>query len=186
MSVTRIAARYAKSLIELASEQDRLVQVHADVTALHAATRNRDLMLMLKSPIIQGEKKNAALNALFGSSMDKLTMAYMRLLVTKGREAYLPEIAAEFIQQYKNRQKITSVRVTTAAPISDAVLDEVRKKLLASGVTNPNLDIEAVVDADLIGGYVLEFDNKRYDASVAFKLDELKTQFTKNLYVKEF
>lgn len=186
MSVTRIATRYAKSLIDLAIEQGKLPQVSADVQTLAAAAKNRDLYLMLKSPIISNDKKNAALNALFGDKMDSLTMAYLTLLVNKNREGYLPEIAAEFAVQYKAMQGITTVKVTTAAPLSDAVLADLKARLVSSGVTNPNLDIETRVDADLVGGFVLEFDNKRYDASVANKLAELRSEFTKNLYVREF
>jgi len=38
----------------------------------------------------------------------------------------------------------------------------------------------------LIGGFVVEFDDKRYDASVINKLNELRVEFKKNLYIKEF
>jgi F-type H+-transporting ATPase subunit delta len=58
--------------------------------------------------------------------------------------------------------------------------------VVASGITFDNLELQASVDPNLIGGFVLEFDNKRYDASVANKLEELKNQFSKNLYIKEF
>jgi F-type H+-transporting ATPase subunit delta len=186
MSVTRIATRYAKSLIELAVEQGKLAQVSTDVQALASAATNRDLRLMLKSPIISADRKNAALNALFGKQMDGLTMAYLTLLVNKGREGYLPEIAAEFVSQYKTLQKITTVRVISAAPLSENVLADLKSRLLKSGITNPNLEIESSIDPDLIGGFVLEFDNKRYDASVANKLAELKSEFNKNLYIKEY
>lgn len=186
MSVTRIATRYAKSLLELAVEQGKLEQVQADMQTLHAASQNRDLHLFLKSPIIHADKKIAALDALFKGKLDTMTMLYLQLLVNKGREGYLPEITAEFATQYKVMQKITAVTVTSAAPLSEAVLADLRKKLLSSGATSENLDITTKVDPALIGGFVLEFDNKRYDASVAHKLEVLKTQFTKNLYVKEF
>ena len=56
MSVTRIATRYAKSLIELAIEQGKLEQVHTDVNTLATAVKNRDLYLFLKSPIIHADK----------------------------------------------------------------------------------------------------------------------------------
>jgi len=186
MSVTRIATRYAKSLMDLAVEQGKLEQVQADMQTLHTAAQNRDLYLLLKSPIIQNEKKLAVLDALFKGKLDQLTMLYLQLLVTKNREAYLPEITAEFVVQYKVAKKITSVTVTSASPLSEDVLDDLRKKLLASGVTSENLDVTTKVDPDLIGGFVLNFDNKRYDASVAHKLEELKGQFIHNLYVKEF
>lgn len=186
MSVTRIATRYAKSLIDLAIEQGKLEQVNADMNALGAAAKNRDLYLFLKSPIIHADKKNAALDALFKGKIDSLTLLYLNLLVNKGREAYLPEIAAEFSVQYKTLKKITTVTVTSAEPLSEAVLSALKAKLLGSGGISENLELVTKVDPALIGGFVLEFDNKRYDASAAHKLDELRAQFTQNLFVREF
>jgi len=186
MSVTRIATRYAKSLIELALEQGKLPQVSADVHALAAAAKNRDLHLMLKSPIISPDKKNSVLNAIFGQQMDSLTMAYLTLMVNKGREGYLAEIAAEFLLQYKSLQKITTVKVASASPLSEAVINNLKSHLMASGITHANLEVETIVDPTLIGGFVLEFDDKRYDASIASKLTDLKAEFTKNLYIKEY
>ncbi|MEO6757876.1 MAG: ATP synthase F1 subunit delta [Saprospiraceae bacterium] len=186
MSVTRIATRYAKSLIELAVDQGKLEQVQADMQTLHTAAQNRDLYLLLKSPVIPADKKVAVLTTLFKGQLDQLTMLYLQLLVTKSREEYIPEITAEFATQYKTLKKITSVTITSAEKLSEAVMAELRKKILASGVTSENLDITTKVDPELIGGFVLEFDNKRYDASVAHKLEELKSEFTQNLYIKEY
>lgn len=186
MSVTRIATRYAKSLLELAVEQNKLESVHADVSLLNTVAQNREMHLLLKSPVVHSDKKIAVIDALFKDKVESLTLAYLHLLINKGREGYIPEIAAEFVAQYKYLQHITTVRVTTAAPLSEVVLDDLRKKILASGITFENLDIETAVDPELIGGFVLEFDNKRYDASTSHKLEELKAEFKKNLYVKEF
>lgn len=186
MSVTKIATRYAKALIELSIEQGKFEQVHSDMNMLRSAVKNRDLLLFMKSPVIHADKKIAAFSALFSGKIDTLTLAYMNLLANKGREGYLPEIAAQFSEQYKTIKKITSVKVTTATAMNDDVLNDLRAKLLASGVTTENIEIETAVDPELIGGFLLEFDNKRYDASVAHKLEELKAQFNKNLYIKEF
>lgn len=186
MSVTRIATRYAKSLLELAIDRNAVEPVHADMDTLRSAVQNRDLYLMLKSPIVHADKKTAVLHALLEGKINPLTMAYLDLLVNKGREMYLPEIATEFVQQFKKLKRITSVRVISAAPLSDAVLQGLRSKLLASGLTTENLEIETAVDPELIGGFVLEFDNNRYDASVANKLAELRSEFLKNQYVREF
>jgi len=107
MSVTRIATRYAKSLIELAIEQGKLEQVSADVNTLKAAAKNRDLYLFLKSPIIHADKKIAVLDAIFKGKVDDFTLSYLHLLVNKGREQYIPEIAAEYVSQYKVLKHIT-------------------------------------------------------------------------------
>ena len=186
MSVTRIATRYAKSLLDLAIERGQLEPVNEDMRELSRAVRNRDLLLLLKSPVVHADKKIAVLEAVFQGRIQPLTLAYMKLLTQKGREGYIPEITAEFVHQYKTLKHITTVRVTSAAPLSEAVLEDLRRHLVTSGATTEHLDIETRIDPKLVGGFVLEFDNKRYDASVAHKLEELKAQFTKNLYVKEF
>ncbi|MBK9335663.1 MAG: F0F1 ATP synthase subunit delta [Lewinellaceae bacterium] len=83
MSVTRIATRYAKSLLELAIDQNSVEPVHADMDTLRSAAKNRDLYLLLKSPIVHGDKKIAVLHALLESKINPLTMAYLDLLVKK-------------------------------------------------------------------------------------------------------
>lgn len=186
MSATRIATRYAKSLLDLAIEQGKLEQVHTDMQYLSAAVKNRDLYLLLKNPVISNDKKNTILGILFKDKVSDLSSTYMKLLVQKNREMYLPEIAAEFEAQYRTLCQISSVRVTTATPLDERGLADLHKQLMASGALMKNVDIEAKVDPELIGGFVLEFDNKRYDASVAHKLEQLKAEFSKNLYVKEF
>jgi F-type H+-transporting ATPase subunit delta len=57
---------------------------------------------------------------------------------------------------------------------------------LASHTTSDQLEVETRIDPKLIGGFVVEFDDKRYDASVINKLNELRVEFKKNLYIKEF
>ncbi|MFZ4633229.1 MAG: ATP synthase F1 subunit delta [Saprospiraceae bacterium] len=185
MSVTRIANRYAKSIIELAQDQGKLEPVHHDFQQLGIAAQNRDFQLLLKSPIIHADKKIAVVEALFKDKVDELTLAYLRLLIQKGREQYVTEIVAEFEQQYRSIKHITQVRITSATPLSDKVLDTLKSKILASGKTQENLEMETVIDPSLIGGFVIEFDDKRYDASITSKLDDLQKLFSKNLYVRE-
>lgn len=185
MSVQRIATRYAKSLIDFASDNGQLDAVANDVKLLQSATKHREFYMMLKSPIIHVGKKGAVIDQLFAGKMSDLMLKYLHLIITKSREEFLPEIAAEFLTQYKSLKKISSVKITTAQPLSPAALEGIRGKLTSSGVCHPTVDISTKIDAELIGGFVLEFDNKLYDASVAGKLAELKSEFSKNLYVRE-
>ncbi len=186
MSVTRIATRYARSLISLALERGELETVHSDMKLLSQAVRNRDLFLLLKSPIIPADKKTAAVKAIFEGKVSALTLAYLELLIRKGREAYLPEIAEAFMSQYKVLKHITSVRIVSATPLSEAVVAQIKQKIAASGLASENLEISTSVDPSLIGGFVLEFEDKRFDASIASRLAELKAEFSKNQYVREF
>jgi F-type H+-transporting ATPase subunit delta len=186
MSVTRVASRYAKSLIDLAQEQDKLDRVREDVLVFDkAVSGSRDLYLLLKSPIIHVAKKKKVLKALFEKHFDKLTMSFLEIITSKGREEYLHEIASEFILQYRKIRHISKVTLRTAVPISDEMVEKIREKLEASDETDAHVEIVTEVDSDLIGGFVAEFDNKRYDASVAHQLEKLKKEFSGNFFVKD-
>ncbi len=185
MSVQRIATRYAKSLIDLANEKGQLDAVADDMKLLKSATAHRDFYMLLKSPIIPAQKKGDIIDQLFKGKMSDLMFKYLHLVVGKSREEFLPEIADEYLTQYKSIKKITSVKLTTAQPLGSAGLAAIKSQLVSSGVCHPNLEVSTAVDADLIGGFVLEFDNKLYDASVQHKLAELKADFSQNLYVRE-
>lgn len=174
MSVQRIAGRYAKSLLDLAREQNKLDRVLEDVKSFQAASKNRDFYLLLKSPIVNARKKLSILDALFKDKYDEMTMAFLRILVNKGREPYLPEVAEEFITQYKKIKHISTVKVTTAKPMTAAAMEALKAKLTASDATAQSVEIETAVNPELIGGFILELDDKIYDASVAQKLEEVK------------
>ena len=182
MSVSRVAGRYAKSLMDLATERGSLTAVVEDVKTLAAAVKNRDLQLMLQSPIITADKKESIMNAIFGGKLSELTTAFIKICITKGREGLLPDITTEFLAEYQRKQGITSVKVTSAVPLSAEGLAEIKAKLIASHDTLKDVQIETAVNPDLIGGYVIQFGDKLYDASVASKMATLKKEFVGNLY----
>ncbi len=177
MSAERLSYRYAKSLIDLAKEQGTLETIKGDIDVLVDAIGNRDLVLLLKSPIVSKMKKAGVLEAIFGDSFDDMTMSFMDILLSKGREMYIPEIATEFLAQYKAFNKVSTVKVTTATPMNDAALASIRAKLVGSHGLAENIEIETAVDASLIGGFKLEFNDRLYDASVAHRLNEMKKAF---------
>ncbi len=184
-AATRVAGRYAKSLIDLAQEMNNLERVTEDVQSFREVLKNRDFYLLLKSPIVKAGKKLDILNQLFSEHFDQLTMSFLHILVNKGREEILPEIAHEYNALYKQIKHISTVIVTTAEPIGEDMVEMIRQRLLSSGTTDDHVDIITKVDPNVIGGIILEYDGKVYDASVLSKLNELKKDFVGNLYVSQ-
>ena len=186
MSVTRIASRYAKSLIDLAQEQNKFDKVLEDIRSFKKALTNRDLYLLAKSPIVNAAKKQKIFNLLFEDKYDELTNAFFGIIIRKGREAYLPEIAAEFEKQYKIKQGNSEVTIKTATKLTDTELDRIKSKLLESNITADSIEFVTKVDPELIGGFVVQIEDYLYDASVSRKLNELRKEFSVNKYVKAF
>jgi len=185
MSVARIANRYAKSLLGLAVERKQVERIKEDFDAFAETMKNRDFYLMLKSPIIKSDKKQKIFQALFGDKFDELTMAFLKILLVKNREMYLPEITKEFIVQYRAFKHISSVYITTPEPISDEVVESIRKKLLADGIVDGHLEMITKIDPSLVGGLILEFSDKIYDASASRKLEAFRKTFRDNLYISK-
>ncbi|RYY51531.1 MAG: ATP synthase F1 subunit delta [Chitinophagaceae bacterium] len=180
----RLASRYAKSLLDLAVEQNNLDTTLSDVQMLDTVSKNRDFANMLRSPIIKADKKNEILKAVFGSKLSPLTQAFVNLLVTKGREANLPEIATAFISQYNTMKNIRTVKLITATPASDALRNTIKAKVAAS-MPDAQIELKEEVDATLIGGFVLQMGDKLYDASIRRDLFDVRSQFLKNIYVSQ-
>ncbi len=179
MSTARIASRYAKSLIELAREEGKLERVHEDVLHFQAAAGVKDLALLLKSPIIGPEKKKAIFKVLFEESYDPLTYSFLEIILRKGREMFLSEIADEFINQYKDIKQVTTVQLTTAKPMTEAQTEAMKNKIVASGLTYPNLDLKTQVNPDIIGGFIIQIGDKMYDASVLHQLENMRKSFAR-------
>ncbi len=182
MSIKRVAIRYAEALIELANEQGKLDVVKEDIDLLRALTQNREFFSMLKSPIIPHPKKKQVVNELLGGKLDDLTMKFLLLLIDKERSEVLPEIALEFIGLYRAINHISKVKIYSAEQIEKNTVNHITEKLQKANVVMENVEVEQVIDTELIGGFVLEFGDFIYDASVKNQLAEMKRDFSENLY----
>ena len=183
MQNPRLATRYAKSLIDLSVEKGQLENVFADMLWLQSVCKtNKDFVTMLKSPIIKSDKKQKIVEAITDGRISEITKGFNRLLIAKGRESNLPEVAAAFVHQYKVHKNIFSVKLTTASQASE----ELKKAFvdhLKTTTDMQNIELEAVVDQNIIGGFVLQVGDKLVDASIAFDLRHVARQFDNNDFI---
>lgn len=179
----RLAARYAKSLIDLANEKNQIEPVYNDMQFLQALCKDsRDFLMLLRSPVVKADKKSAIVDAVTKGKISEITAAFTRLLINKGREANLPEVIVAFIDQYKQQKGIHTIKLTTAVPVTE----EVKKQIIAQVQKQTNLnniDLKATVNEDIIGGFVLEIGDTLVDASIVYDLNKIKSQFMNNDFI---
>ncbi|MFP5040468.1 ATP synthase F1 subunit delta [Parasediminibacterium sp. JCM 36343] len=179
----RLAHRYAKSLIDLSVEKGQLEAVYADMKYLQAVCKaSKEFVNLLSSPIIKADKKVAIIKAVTGTNIGELTAAFTNLLAVKGREGDLPEIADAFVSQYNEIKGIHTVVLTTAVEISEDLKQSIQAKANSANASG-TVELETKVNEKLIGGFVLEFDNKLVDASILRDLNDIKKQFQDNHYI---
>jgi F-type H+-transporting ATPase subunit delta len=179
----RLAARYAKSLLDLAIEKDQLEVVYNDMLYLQAlCSKSRELVNLLRSPIIAPDKKVAILKEVTKGKIGVSTDAFIRLLVIKGREEFLPEIISAFISQYKKQKDIHTITLTTATPVSEGLKKEIVQRV-QDQTKFKNIELKSVVQEDIIGGFLLEIGDTLVDASVAYDLNKIRSQFLNNDFI---
>jgi F-type H+-transporting ATPase subunit delta len=72
--------------------------------------------------------------------------------------------------------------LTTAVKLETGVSTKINSLLKQQ--TKAEIELHEDIDESIIGGFVLEFDEKQYDSSVVKYLQDLRKEFDKNLYTK--
>lgn len=179
MSEFKVASRYAKSLVDLAREQNALEAIHADMLqVIDIIGSNPQLQAVLKNPIIKLHKKENILNAIFGANANKLLVSFFNLLVQKGRAGILYATGKEFITQYHEEKGIIEASVVSAAPLTTAQKEEIINLIKADFGNQVILTNE--IKPDLIGGFILTVGDRQIDESISGKLNKLEQYFSKN------
>ena len=179
----RLATRYAKALIDLSVEKDQLEEVFADMQWMKSVCQsNRDFVNMLRSPIIKADVKKKIVEAVTTGKISELTAAFNKLIITKGRESNIPEICNAFIEAYKEKKNIHTIKLITAAPVSEATKNAIVAQVKKSAGFQ-NVELEEKVDTDLIGGFILQIGDKLVDVSIAYDLKNIARQFNNNDFI---
>jgi F-type H+-transporting ATPase subunit delta len=177
-----VASRYAKSLIDLAIETKQLEEVRRDMQLIKEVCNSlHEFVLLLESPIVKTDKKMAIFKTIFGGKISATTQTFLNLIATKRREGYIDDIANAFDDQYKLHMNITTVKVETAVPL-DAKSKKTILDIVKQTVTG-EIELIEKVNAELIGGFILTINDRQVDQSVKRKLNDLRKDFSVNLFV---
>lgn len=173
MKNTKVAIRYAKSLLDLALEKGVLNEVNADAKTINnTAAESHDFALFLNSPIVKADKKVAVFKEMFGGKVNEITLSFINLLAAKRRESMLVEIMEEFTNLYNKHKGIEKAVVITASGLDDTL----RKKVYQIVKDSAKSEVELVekVDKNIIGGFILKIGSNQYDSSVLRSIRNLK------------
>jgi F-type H+-transporting ATPase subunit delta len=183
MIEVKLGDRYAWSIYELAVTKGELPQVHADFELIEkVCDQNPDFVLMLKSPLVNADTKQRIINKIFGGKLSTITATLIEIIVRKGREKYLRDIAVRFNARFDKQNNVTRGVITSAAPLGEDQRARIRQ-VVETGLKT-SFVMEEKVDPNLIGGFSLRVGDYLIDASVVSTLRKLSQEFDKNPYIK--
>ncbi|MGC1456174.1 MAG: ATP synthase F1 subunit delta [Nitrospirota bacterium] len=171
-----IAKRYAKALVQLAENNktvDKTKSELADFTS--AVDALPALQKLFASPVFTPENKKAVIQELAARlGMQPTTQRFVEHLADTGRIRYVRDIYEAFQEILAEHTNRAMAKLTTAAAISPADLAEVKKKLEV--LTGKQVDIDAKIDASLIGGAKAQIGSTVYDGTIKNQLSKMRNQ----------
>jgi F-type H+-transporting ATPase subunit delta len=176
MNESRISVRYARALFETALERDTVEETGRDMRFILDVSRIPEFRALISNPVIPLSKKTKIFHAAFSGHLNPLTSAMADLVISKGREPYLAQIARNFLKMSREHLGITEVVLTTAVKPGNEIKENIKK--IISARFNTKIDLMEVVKPDIIGGFVLRLEDKLIDASVRAKLKVIAKEMT--------
>ena len=171
MSSYRVAVRYAKSLLSLAIEKNKVEEVKRDILLFSSLCHeSRALTLFLRNPVIPNHRKSEIIKKLFNKQFDSMTMDFMDIVTRKNRENFLIEIASIFMDHYREYKGIVIARLQTSVKFEEASLKRLISLIKDDIGQDKSIEIKEQVNKNLIGGYILTIGDRQIDDSVQNKL----------------
>ena len=171
---SRAAIRYAKAIYEIADEENLINEIFNDMIRINKLNRDSsDFKNLLSNSIIDNFDKKKAIFSLLEKN-NPITVKLLDLLIHNKRVAIISDIANSFIQLYNKNNNIKEAIVITASPIDK----DLEKKIL-SQIKIPaakSINLINLVDSSIIGGFIIRYDGKEYNASIKQNLKNLKTE----------
>jgi F-type H+-transporting ATPase subunit delta len=174
-----IAKRYAKALAQLAEEKKIVDETRADLAAFGGAVDGHPaLQKLFASPVFTPADKQAVIRELAAKlGLQATTRRFVEHLAETGRIRHLKDVTEAFQEILAERTNRAMARLTTAAPINPADLADIKKKLEA--LTGKQVDIDAKVDASLIGGAKAQIGSTIYDGTIKNQINKMRGQLVK-------
>lgn len=163
MNAGVIANRYAKALLAFASSRDAMEAVHRDVLTLQQALTDE----------LSRKGDDGILSACIARLGPELQQ-FLRVVAENGRADHLPSMLRQFILFYNRQKGIATASLVTAAP-APSLEGKLLAMLRDKGYTE--VDFTQTVSSALIGGFVLQIEDQRLDASLSTQLKTLKQAF---------
>jgi len=172
MDIGVISVRYARALLKSATdaktedavytEMQQLAKSYADVPQLRPTIDN---------PMLSKTEKEKLLLTAVGKNPSPLVKAFVALVLKEDRESVMQFIAHSYVTLYRQQKNVIRGRLITATAVTPATEQKMRQ--MVESKTNGTVEFETEVNPDIIGGFILEYDTYRMDASVKTKLNSI-------------
>ena len=171
--MTEISKEYGTALFMVACEENKQKSYGKALEAIQEAfLENPEYQELLSSPSIPLKERLNVIDAVFADSVPEHILSYLKLLCEKGRMPYFTESVQAYKELFDASLRVSNAKITSAVELTE---DEKQKIITKLGTMfKGKVQAEYFVDADLLGGFIVETDGKIMDGSLRRRLHEIK------------
>jgi F-type H+-transporting ATPase subunit delta len=169
-----IARVYARSLFEVAQEQEKLDEVRDQIGEFaDALSESRELQTFFFSPYFSTEEKKEGLDKALEGAED-IVGNFLAVLIENHRMPALFRIRREIDAMWQDVNQLLPVQITSAIELDEAVAKQIGDEI--GRQTGRKVELTSTVDPDVLGGIVVRVGNSILDASIRTRLERLRKQ----------
>jgi len=179
MDIGIISVRYARALLKCsinAKVEDNVYQEM--ITLAKSYIEVPDLKTTIDNPMLANDKKQEFIETACGGNVSPLTHLFIALVLKELRVKFLQFMANSYVSLYRKQQNITRGKLITAVAVNSATGQKMKQ--MVESKTKGTVEFETEVNPDIIGGFILEYDTYRLDASVSSQLRTILKQLKHN------
>lgn len=172
----KISVRYARALLNYANEQHCEAEVYGNLTKLTASYSQaiNPFNEVLSNPMVESAQKVELLQTAIGEPVHPCLIRFFEFLTEKKRENKIFVIALKYQEMYRQEKNLLRANVTTATELNDTALERIRA--FVEQTFNRQVEMHVSIDPKLLGGFTLDIEHDRMDASIAGQLNKLKKE----------
>lgn len=173
MNTGLISSRYATTLLDFSIEKDEQDEVYQKMKILSAVFMYTPLLRRILSDRSIGisEKKKFVITAC-GGSLPVSLKKMIDLILKNDRQDVLHFIALQYIEMYRKKYKIQNAKLITAYAMGQ---QEIAKFLMRiEKIVDETIELDTEINPEIIGGFILQLGDYRWDASLSGKLAHIK------------
>lgn len=169
-----IPHRYAKALYKFAMEHGTTQVVYEEMkNVITSFQGNSRLAKVLANPFVGNTEKYDLLKAAAGDKAENDFLGFIKLILDNRREEYALQMALAYRDIYRKENRISQVKITTAVPLPEAEMNKLRN-MVASSFKDTELEFSEQINPDIIGGFIIDVDDSRMDASISNEIEQLR------------
>lgn len=177
MNEGKISIRYARALYAMAIETKTEKAIYDQIFMLSNAYFHMPaLKEALSNPIYTKEQKLNLLNTASGPNTPKPLEQFFKFVLDKGREEYMLFMCMSFQDIFRKEQRMVIGELISAVPLDDKIIARIKKYVMEK--YNQSLELTVKIDPTLIGGFIIEVNNQKMDASIKAELKRIQLAMT--------